>query len=110
MTCTPVSTHCRHLCIYVCPNLQHLIPGKDLVDLLFNTHTHTQSGEHLQEFKIFFLLTCVPTATMFTLKNSAEEGMEGDGDEEEDDFQTDEEEEMEVDKQTLQKRKKVSEN
>lgn len=47
---------------------------------------------------------------MFTVKNSAEEGMEGDGDEEEDDFQTDEEEEMEVDKQTLQKRKKVSEN
>lgn len=55
-------------------------------------------------------ILCVPIATMFSLKNTAEEGMEGDDDEEEDDFQTDEEEEMEVDKQTLQKRKKVSEN
>lgn len=45
--------------------------------------------------------------TIFTLKNQAEEGKEGDGDEEEDDFQTDEEEEMEVDKPALQKRKKV---
>ncbi|XP_070780989.1 surfeit locus protein 2 [Enoplosus armatus] len=47
-----------------------------------------------------------PTS-MFTLKNTAEESMEGDGGEEEDDFQTDEDEEMEVDKQVLQKRKKV---
>ncbi len=48
---------------------------------------------------------------MFTLKNPAEEeNMEGDGDEEEDDFQTDEDEEMEVDKEVLQKRKKVCRN
>lgn len=33
--------------------------------------------------------------------------MKDDGDEEEDDFQTDENEEMEVDKQVVQKRKKV---
>lgn len=33
--------------------------------------------------------------------------MEGDGDEEGDDFQTDEDEDMEVDNQVLQKRKKV---
>lgn len=52
----------------------------------------------------------VPTATIFTLKNPAEENMEGDGDEAEDDFQTDEDEEMEVDKQVLQKRKKVCGN
>lgn len=52
----------------------------------------------------------VPTATMLTIKNPAEEGMEGDGDEEGDDFQTDEDEEMEVDKQVLQKRKKVRGN
>ncbi|XP_038590116.1 surfeit locus protein 2 [Micropterus salmoides] len=45
--------------------------------------------------------------TMFTLKTMAEESMEGGGDEEEDDFQTDEDEQMEVDKQVLQKRKKV---
>lgn len=45
--------------------------------------------------------------TMFTLKNPAEESMEGEKDEEEDDFQTDEDEEMEVDKQVVQKRKKV---
>lgn len=46
---------------------------------------------------------------MFTLKNEAGESMEGDGGEEEDDFQTDEEEEeeMEMDKQVQQKRKKV---
>lgn len=52
----------------------------------------------------------VPTATIFTLKNPAEESMEGDGDEAEDDFQTDEDEEMEVEKQVLQKRKKVRGN
>ncbi|KAM7368941.1 hypothetical protein PAMP_013242 [Pampus punctatissimus] len=50
-------------------------------------------------------------SSMFTVKNQAEETMEDSGDEEEDDFQTDEdeeeEEEMEVDKQVLQKRKKV---
>ncbi|XP_071321302.1 surfeit locus protein 2 [Trachinotus anak] len=45
--------------------------------------------------------------SMFTSKNPAEESMEGDGDEEEDDFQTDEDEDMEVDKQVVQKRKKV---
>ncbi|XP_070845125.1 surfeit locus protein 2 [Chaetodon trifascialis] len=45
--------------------------------------------------------------SLFTLKNTAEESMEGDGGEEEDDFQTDEDEEMEVDAQVLQKRKKV---
>ncbi|XP_044031034.1 surfeit locus protein 2 isoform X2 [Siniperca chuatsi] len=45
--------------------------------------------------------------SMFTLKNQTEENMEGDGEEEEDDFQTDEDEEMEVDKQVMQKRKKV---
>lgn len=47
---------------------------------------------------------------MFSIKNPAEESMEGDGDEGEDDFQTDEDEEMEVDKQALQKRKKVCRN
>lgn len=52
----------------------------------------------------------VLTATMFTLKTMAEESMEGGGDEEEDDFQTDEDEQMEVDKQVLQKRKKVCRN
>lgn len=52
-------------------------------------------------------MSCLPTATIFTINNSAEEGVEGDGDEEGDDFQTDEDEEMEVDKQVLQKRKKV---
>lgn len=46
-------------------------------------------------------------STMFSLKNEVQESMEGDGAEEEDDFQTDEEEEMEVDKEVLQKRKKV---
>ncbi|XP_070706857.1 surfeit locus protein 2 [Pempheris klunzingeri] len=45
--------------------------------------------------------------SLFTSKNQTEESMEGEGDKEEDDFQTDEEEEMEVDKQALQKRKKV---
>ncbi|KAM9338633.1 surfeit locus protein 2 [Symphorus nematophorus] len=45
--------------------------------------------------------------SIFTLKNPAEESMEGDGAEEEDDFLTDEDEEMEVDKQEQQKRKKV---
>ncbi|KAK2819205.1 hypothetical protein Q5P01_024766 [Channa striata] len=46
-------------------------------------------------------------SSMFTLKKPAEESIEGDKDEEEDDFQTDEDEEMEVDKQVVQKRKKV---
>ncbi|XP_034566358.1 surfeit locus protein 2 [Notolabrus celidotus] len=48
--------------------------------------------------------------TVFTLKNTEGESMEGDGaegEEEEDDFQTDEDEEMETDKQVQQKRKKV---
>lgn len=49
--------------------------------------------------------------TIFTLKNAADESMEGEKDEEkdeeEDDFQTDEDEEMEVDNQAQQKRKKV---
>ncbi|XP_041826482.1 surfeit locus protein 2 [Melanotaenia boesemani] len=45
-------------------------------------------------------------SSMFTLKNSGKESMEGKEDEE-DDFQTDEDEEMEVDKQVMQKRKKV---
>lgn len=44
---------------------------------------------------------------MFTLKNQAEESMEDGREEEEDDFQTDEDEEMEVEKQAVQKRKKV---
>lgn len=50
-------------------------------------------------------------SSMFTLKKQEEEVMEDGEDEEEDDFQTDEDEEedeeMEVDKQVLQKRKKV---
>lgn len=46
---------------------------------------------------------------MFTLKKTAEETMKSDRGEEEDDFQTDEDEEMEVDKQVVQKRKKVRE-
>ncbi|XP_067341193.1 surfeit locus protein 2 [Channa argus] len=48
-------------------------------------------------------------SSMFTLKKTVEKSMEGDGDKEEDDFQTDEDEdeEMEVDKQVVQKRKKV---
>ncbi|XP_051269121.1 surfeit locus protein 2 [Dicentrarchus labrax] len=46
-------------------------------------------------------------SSVFTLKTPAEENMEGEKKEEDDDFQTDEEEEMEVDKQMLQKRKKV---
>ncbi|KAI3362329.1 hypothetical protein L3Q82_012640 [Scortum barcoo] len=45
--------------------------------------------------------------SMFSLKNPEGESMEGDGKEEEDDFQTDEDEDMEVDTQALQKRKKV---
>lgn len=53
---------------------------------------------------------CVATAHLFTLKNSTEEKMEGDGmEEEEDDFQTDDDENMELDKPVLQKRKKVCE-
>lgn len=48
-----------------------------------------------------------PTAHLFKLKNPTEEIMEGDGNGEEDDFQTDDDEDMEVDKPTLQKRKKV---
>lgn len=48
-----------------------------------------------------------PTADIFTLKNQTEEVMEGDGNGEEDDFQTDDDEDMEVDKPALQKRKKV---
>lgn len=50
-----------------------------------------------------------PTASIFTLKNQAGENMESVNDGEKDDFQTDEDEEMdmEVDKQTVQKRKKV---
>lgn len=47
---------------------------------------------------------------MFSLKNTAEESMKSDGDKEEDDFLTDEDEEMEVDKQVVQKRKKVWNN
>lgn len=46
---------------------------------------------------------------MFTLKNQAEESMVDGREEEEDDFQTDEDEEMEVEKQAVQKRKKVCE-
>lgn len=46
-------------------------------------------------------------SSVFTLKNPAEESMEGEKAEEEDDFLTDEEEDMEVDKQVVQKRKKV---
>lgn len=57
----------------------------------------------------FFLQICVATAHLFTLKNSTEEKMEGDGLEEEDDFQTDDDENMELDKPVLQKRKKVCE-
>lgn len=60
--------------------------------------------------QFYFVVTLLyfPTASMFTLKK-AEETMEDGKDEEEDDFQTDEDEdeEMEVDKQVLQKRKKV---
>lgn len=52
----------------------------------------------------------VPTASLFTLKNTTEENTEVNRDEEEDDFQTDEDEEMEVDAQVLQKRKKVCRN
>lgn len=61
---------------------------------------------------LFSHLCHVPTATIFTVKNPAEENMEGEnkGDGEEDDFQTDEEDEMEVDSQVLQKRKKVCRN
>lgn len=47
---------------------------------------------------------------MFTLKEGAEEGMEANGEAEQDGFQTDEdddEEEMEVETQVQQKRKKV---
>lgn len=47
------------------------------------------------------------TASIFTLKNQVEESMEDGRKEEEDDFQTDEDEEMEVEKQAVQKRKKV---
>lgn len=72
---------------------------------------HSLSEEYLVGFTVLELLChIVPTATIFTLKNPAEESMEGDRDEEEDDFQTDEEEGMEVDKQVLQKRKKVCGN
>uniref|UniRef100_A0A3Q3RC87 Surfeit 2 n=1 Tax=Monopterus albus TaxID=43700 RepID=A0A3Q3RC87_MONAL len=46
-------------------------------------------------------------SSMLTLKNPADASIEGDRDGEEDDFQTVEDEEMEVDKQALQKRKKV---
>ena len=69
-----------------------------------------------QTYKVAVLLCrntvlCFPTASMFTLKKQEEEVMEDGEDEEEDDFQTDEDEEedeeMEVDKQVLQKRKKV---
>lgn len=49
-----------------------------------------------------------PTASLFALKNTEEESMKDDRDEEEDDLQSDEEEGMEVDKQVVQKRKKVS--
>ncbi|XP_076019834.1 surfeit locus protein 2 [Genypterus blacodes] len=45
--------------------------------------------------------------SIFTLKTQAEESTGDKINEEEDDFQTDEEEDMEVDKQDLQKRKKV---
>lgn len=60
-----------------------------------------------------FLKIRVPTAHLFMLKNPTEGNMEGDGGEEEDDFQTDEDEDMEVDKLEvdkleMQKRKKVS--
>ena len=49
-----------------------------------------------------------PAASLFTLKNTEEENMEGEGNkEEDDDFQTDEDEGMEVDKQEVPKRKKV---
>ncbi|XP_029372137.1 surfeit locus protein 2 [Echeneis naucrates] len=46
-------------------------------------------------------------SSLFTLKNSAEVSMEDNGDEEEDDLKTDEDEVMEVEKQVVQKRKKV---
>lgn len=61
-------------------------------------------------YRLRAYVSYVPTATIFTLKKPAEENKEGDGDEAEDDFQTDEDEEMEVDKQVLQKRKKVCGN
>lgn len=58
--------------------------------------------------------TCVniPSATLFSLNNTAEEDVEGGKDEEKDEFQTDEDEdeEMEVDKPAVQKRKKVCRN
>lgn len=59
---------------------------------------------------VFNTVPCIPAASIFTLKNQAEESMEGQGDKEEDDFQTDEDDEMEVDNQVLQKRKKVCRN
>ncbi|XP_061590124.1 surfeit locus protein 2 [Cololabis saira] len=46
-------------------------------------------------------------SSMFTLKNPEEETVEGGGDKEEDDFQTDEDEQMEMETQEVQKRKKV---
>ncbi|CAG5867509.1 unnamed protein product [Menidia menidia] len=46
-------------------------------------------------------------SSVFTLKNPTEETMGGEEEEKEDDFQTDEDEEMEVEKEGVQKRKKV---
>lgn len=57
-----------------------------------------------------FAASCVSTATMFTLKNQAEDATHCVDNEAEDDFKTDEEEEMEVESQGLQKRKKVCGN
>lgn len=80
------------------------------LSLLLIKYTVDQRGDS----KAYFLahLCHVLTATIFTVKNPAEENLEGEKkeDEEEDDFQTDEDEEMEVDNQVLQKRKKVCRN
>lgn len=76
-------------------------------------HADSNGSNTLVVLQFYFavtLNTCdvFATATVFTIKNTAEESMEGDGAVEEDDFQTDEDEGMEVDKQVVQKRKKVS--
>lgn len=57
-----------------------------------------------------FLECCAPTAHLFTLKNPTEEPTGGDGNKEEDDFQTDGDEDMEAEAEAeaLHKRKKVS--
>lgn len=56
------------------------------------------------------ICSCVPTASMFSLKNpEVETTAGGENEKEEHDFQTDEDEGMEVDTQVVQKRKKVCE-